>query len=75
MAQDFIDGQEFRSNYGALFDLSFVNQLYLNVLDRNGEATGNNGRVGGAVNGLTRIDVLSDSYENGLLPRNWTVFY
>ena len=67
MAQQFIDSQEFRTKYGALDDRNFVNQLYLNVLDRNGEPAGINGWVGGLANGLTRADVLkgfSESSEN-----------
>jgi acylphosphatase len=67
MAQQFIDSQEFRTKYGALDDRNFVNQLYLNVLDRNGEAAGITGWVNGLANGLTRADVLkgfSESSEN-----------
>ncbi len=67
MAQQFIDSQEFRTKYGALDDRNFVNQLYLNVLDRNGEPAGIAGWVGGLANGLTRADVLkgfSESSEN-----------
>ncbi len=67
MARQFIDSQEFRTKYGALDDRNFVNQLYLNVLDRNGEPAGITGWVGGLANGLTRADVLkgfSESSEN-----------
>jgi hypothetical protein len=67
MAQQFIDSQEFRTKYGALDDRNFVNQLYLNVLDRNGEPAGIAGWVNGLANGLTRADVLkgfSESSEN-----------
>jgi hypothetical protein len=67
MAQQFIDSQEFRTKYGALDDRNFINQLYLNVLDRNGEPSGINGWVGGLANGLSRADVLkgfSESSEN-----------
>jgi uncharacterized protein (TIGR01370 family) len=67
MAQQFIDSQEFRTKYGTLDDRNFVNQLYLNVLDRNGEPAGIAGWVGGLANGLTRADVLkgfSESSEN-----------
>jgi hypothetical protein len=67
MAQQFIDSQEFRTKYGALDNRNFVNQLYLNVLDRNGEAAGITGWVNGLANGLTRADVLkgfSESSEN-----------
>lgn len=65
MAQSFIDSQEFRTKYGALDDRGFVNQLYLNVLDRNGEASGINGWVNGLANGLTRADVLKGFSESG----------
>lgn len=67
MAQQFIDSQEFRTKYGALDNRNFVNQLYLNVLDRNGESAGITGWVNGLANGLTRADVLkgfSESSEN-----------
>jgi serralysin len=67
MAQQFIDSQEFRTKYGALDNSKFVNQLYLNVLDRNGEPAGIAGWVNGLANGLTRADVLkgfSESTEN-----------
>lgn len=67
MAQQFIDSQEFKTKYGALDNSKFVNQLYLNVLDRNGEAAGIAGWVNGLANGLTRADVLkgfSESAEN-----------
>lgn len=65
MAQSFIDSQEFRTKYGALDDRNFVNQLYLNVLDRNGEAAGITGWVNGMANGLTRADVLKGFSESG----------
>ena len=67
MSQQFIDSQEFRTKYGALDNAKFVNQLYLNVLDRNGEPNGVAGWVNGLANGLTRADVLkgfSESSEN-----------
>lgn len=67
MAQQFIDSQEFKTKYGALDNRGFVNQLYLNVLARNGEAAGVNGWVGGLDNGMTRSQVLvgfSESSEN-----------
>ena len=67
MAQQFIDSQEFRSNYGPLDDRNFVNRLYLNVLDRNGEEAGVSGWVGGLAGGLSRAQVLagfSESSEN-----------
>lgn len=67
MAQQFIDSQEFRTKYGSLDDRSFVNQLYLNVLDRHGEASGMNDWVNALSNGLTRAEVLkgfSESDEN-----------
>lgn len=67
MAQQFIDSQEFRTKYGALDNRGFVNQLYLNVLARNGESAGVNGWVGGLDGGMTRAQVLmgfSESAEN-----------
>lgn len=65
VAQQFIDSQEFRNSYGSLDNKKFVNQLYLNVLDRNGEPTGINGWVNGLANGLSRADVLKGFSESG----------
>jgi hypothetical protein len=67
MAQQFIDSQEFIGKYGALDNTGFVNQLYINVLARKGEATGVEAWVNGLANGLTRAQVLagfSESSEN-----------
>ena len=67
MSQQFIDSQEFKTKYGALDNSKFVNQLYLNVLDRNGEPNGIAGWVNGIANGLSRAEVLkgfSESSEN-----------
>ena len=67
MSQQFIDSQEFKTKYGALDNSKFVNQLYLNVLDRNGEPAGIAGWVNGLANGLSRAEVLkgfSESSEN-----------
>lgn len=68
VSQKFIDSQEFGAKYGALDDDDFVNQLYLNVLDRDGEAGGIKAWVGALSRGvLTRADVLvgfSESAEN-----------
>jgi serralysin len=66
-SQQFIDSGEFKTKYGALDDRNFVNQLYLNVLNRNGEAAGINGWVDGLAHGLSRAQVLqgfSESSEN-----------
>ena len=67
MSQQFIDSQEFRTKYGPLDNTGFVNQLYVNVLNRNGEPAGVAAWVGGLNNGLSRADVLkgfSESSEN-----------
>lgn len=40
MAEFFVASDEFQSSYGELDDLGFVNQLYRNVLGREGEAGG-----------------------------------
>lgn len=65
MAQQFIDSTEFKTKYGSLNDRNFVNQLYLNVLDRNGEAAGIDGWVNGLANGLSRSQVLIGFSESG----------
>lgn len=68
MAQMFIESQEFNVKYGALDHYNFVNQLYLNVLDRDGEASGVNAWVSALSGGaLSRAQVLvgfSESDEN-----------
>lgn len=67
MAQQFIDSQEFRTKYGSLDNAGFVNQLYINVLARKGEAAGVEGWVNGLAKGLSRAQVLagfSESSEN-----------
>lgn len=67
MGQQFIDSQEFRVKYGALDNIGFVNQLYKNVLARNGEPAGVAGWVNGLSNGLSRAEFLkglSESSEN-----------
>lgn len=64
----FIESQEFHTKYGTLDNKNFVNQLYLNVLDRDGETSGINAWVGALSSGqLTRAEVLvgfSESEEN-----------
>lgn len=68
VSQMFINSAEFRSKYGALDDYNFVNQLYRNVLDRDGETKGVNDWVGALSGGAkTRAEVLvgfSESQEN-----------
>lgn len=68
VSQMFIDSQEFRAKYGALDNFNFVNQLYRNVLDRDGETQGVNDWVGVLQSGaMTRAQVLvgfSESVEN-----------
>lgn len=67
MAQHFIDSDEFDARFGSLDNHEFVNQLYRNVLDRDGEAAGVTAWVDGLDHGLSRADVLtgfSESPEN-----------
>ena len=67
VSQHFIDSQEFKTKYGNLDNRGFVNQLYQNVLDRDGEAAGISSWLNGMSNGLTRAQVLagfSESSEN-----------
>ena len=40
VAREFINSPEFKATYGALSNADFVNQLYVNVLHRPGEAAG-----------------------------------
>ena len=39
IAKGFMDSVEFMGKYGALSDQAFVEQMYLNVVDRAGEKT------------------------------------
>jgi Domain of unknown function (DUF4214)/Ca-dependent carbohydrate-binding module xylan-binding len=71
VANAFVGSAEFSQRYGALNNDQFVNQLYLNVLDRNADAGGQAYWTGHLNAGnLARADVLayfSDSPENQAL--------
>jgi hypothetical protein len=59
MANSFIGSTEFRNTYGSLSNDGFVRQLYLNALDRPGDAPGIAAWVGALnANQLTRADVV-----------------
>lgn len=67
MAAMFLGSVEFSTRYGALDNTAFVQSLYNNVLDRDGEPAGVQGWVNGLNHGLTRADILlgfSESQEN-----------
>lgn len=67
MAEQFINSPEFSAKYGPLNNFGFVNQLYLNVLERNGETQGLNDWNNALQSTHTRADVLvgfSESAEN-----------
>lgn len=66
-ADGFVGSDEFRFRYGPLDDRGFVEQLYRNVLHREGEETGVAGWTGALGAGLTRAEALmgfSESAEN-----------
>ena len=68
LAAGFIGSAEFRSRFGDMADNgAFVDQLYLNVLNRAGEAEGRQFWVNSMNSGMGRADVLvafSESAEN-----------
>ncbi|MBB5694813.1 DUF4214 domain-containing protein [Muricoccus pecuniae] len=67
IAQDFIGSSEFAQRYGALTNDGFVEQLYLNVLDRPSDPGGKAAWVATLDAGATRADMLvgfSESLEN-----------
>lgn len=67
MAAMFLGSTEFATRYGGLDNIAFVQSLYNNVLNRDGEPSGVAGWVDGLNHGLTRAEVLlgfSESQEN-----------
>ena len=59
VADGFVASQEFQVKYGTLDNTSFVQQLYVNVLGREGEASGVQAWVGGLQGGLSRAQIVS----------------
>ena len=57
-AGGFTGSPEFQQKYGSLDDTAFVQQLYRNVLDREGEASGVEAWKGGLQDGMSRADVV-----------------
>lgn len=73
VASGFIGSTEFQTQYGALDDTAFVQQLYRNVLDREGEASGVETWKGALQSGMSRSDVVlgfseSAEHQNKLAP-------
>jgi hypothetical protein len=67
MADGFTGSPEFQGKYGNVDDTAFIQQLYRNVLDREGEPGGIEAWKGGMQGGLSRADVVlgfSDSPEH-----------
>jgi uncharacterized delta-60 repeat protein len=67
VAQDFVASAEFQATYGSLDNTGFVNQMYLNVLNRPADPGGLTYWIGLLNGGSTRGDVLvgfSESPEN-----------
>ena len=59
--EEFVTSAEFNSVYGTLTDRQFVEQIYRNVLDREGEATGVDAFTAAIENGdLTRAEVVQE---------------
>jgi hypothetical protein len=58
VADGFTNSPEFQAKYGALDNEAFVKQLYLNVLDREGEPSGVEAWKGGLDGGVSRSQVV-----------------
>lgn len=58
VSQEFLGSPEFIATYGSLDNQAFVEQLYRNVLDRNGDTTGINFWTGRLNGGQTRAAVV-----------------
>jgi hypothetical protein len=72
-ANGFTGSPEFQQKYGSLDDTAFVQQLYRNVLDREGEASGIETWKGALLGGMSRADVVlgfseSPEHQNKLAP-------
>ncbi|MDN4015509.1 DUF4214 domain-containing protein [Zwartia panacis] len=69
VARGFVTSTEFQSRYGDLDDSEYVTQLYLNVLNRSPDASGQANWIAQLESGATRESVLigfSESTENRL---------
>lgn len=64
IAQNFLDSPEFQQTYGGLDNTRFVQQLYLNVLGRPGEAAGVAYHVNDLSMGVGRATLLSNFSES-----------
>jgi aryl-phospho-beta-D-glucosidase BglC (GH1 family) len=72
-ANGFTGSSEFQAKYGSLDDTAFVQQLYRNALDREGEASGVEAWKSGLQWGMSRADVVlgfseSLEHQNKLAP-------
>ena len=73
-AEGFVSSPEFTSKYGSLDNSGFVKQLYLNVLDREGEKDGVDGWTAGLNAGMSRAEVVlgfseSEEHQIKLAPK------
>jgi hypothetical protein len=73
MADGFTGSAEFQMKHGTLDDVSFVRQLYRNVLDREGEQSGVDAWISGIRSGMSRADVVvgfseSQEHRNKMAP-------
>jgi hypothetical protein len=69
IADGFMASPEFQTTYGALDDIAFVKQLYLNILDRAGEDTDVQAWVGGLKGSMSRSEIVvgfSESNEHAV---------
>jgi hypothetical protein len=57
-ADGYTGSAEFQMKYGALDDRGFVQQLYRNVLEREGEQSGADAWTGGLKGSMSRADVV-----------------
>ncbi|UWR21260.1 DUF4214 domain-containing protein [Sulfitobacter sp. S190] len=58
VAAGFVASDEFQATYGALDDAAFVDQLYLNALDRASDAAGAAGWVARLADGQSRAEIV-----------------
>ncbi|WP_299026462.1 DUF4214 domain-containing protein [uncultured Sulfitobacter sp.] len=70
VAGGFVGSREFSATYGNLNNSQFVNQLYLNVLDRAGDAAGIAGWVSRLEGGSSRAEVVTGFSQSREFSRN-----
>jgi Ca2+-binding RTX toxin-like protein len=70
IAQNFVDSPEFQATYGSLDDTQFVQQLYLNVLNRPADPGGLASHLNELASGQTRGEVVTHFSESAEFIQN-----